>query len=129
MNTKLELALVLSFFLAVGFSLVACEETNTDRYTLMESSVLPDSNKQKYADFIQATVSAASSHMSGGDYEDPEDLVREATRTAYQLYSVPAWELGICNPSCNRYRIGHTMTEDLVRLEDSLIAVHNAGKK
>ena len=122
--------LVLLLLFNLGVVLIACDIDNKQPlYVLVESRVLPDSNKQKYADFIQSTVAAASHHMTGGDYEDPEDLVDEVTRTAYRLYSVQAWELGICQPACVRYRNMNTMTEALVRLEDSLLAVHNAGKK
>ena len=51
-------------------------------------SVIPDSVKPQMAEWITKTIGAASSHMTGGDYEDPEDLVEEVYERAVQLFAV-----------------------------------------
>jgi hypothetical protein len=51
-------------------------------------SVVPDSVKPQMAEWITKTIEAASSHMTGGDYEDPEDLVEEVYERAVQLFTV-----------------------------------------
>ena len=49
---------------------------------------VPDSLKVKRQEWITKTVSAASLHMTGGDYEDPEDLIEEVTEQSVSLFSV-----------------------------------------
>jgi hypothetical protein len=43
----------------------------------------------KIARFITETTRAASQQMTGGDYEDPEDVIAQAQATAYKLYARP----------------------------------------
>jgi hypothetical protein len=49
--------------------------------------VVPDSAKPKMTEWITKTVSAASLHMTGGDYEDPDDLVEEVCDQAKEIFS------------------------------------------
>lgn len=63
---------------------MSCE----DDYKYATQDVVPDSNKIKVSEFIIKTVSAASLHMSTADYEDPEDVIEQAERTANRLYSI-----------------------------------------
>ncbi len=49
---------------------------------------IPDSSQKARREYIVKLVSAASYHMSGGDYEDPEDLLNEAENLSYRVYSV-----------------------------------------
>lgn len=50
--------------------------------------VVPDSQKAAMAQWITNTVAAASLHMTGGDYEDPEDLVEEVVEQAEEIFSI-----------------------------------------
>jgi hypothetical protein len=79
----------LSIFIctALMLLLVSCEE-DVPQYRVGTTTVIPDSSQQKIAEFIVQLMSATSFHMTTSDYEDPEDVIAEARRTAYQLYSV-----------------------------------------
>lgn len=57
------------------------------RYKLISRKIVPDSLKDDMAKWITSTVSASNSHMTGGDYEDPEDVVEEVTDRAETLFS------------------------------------------
>ncbi len=48
---------------------------------------IPDSLRPAMADWIKETVRAASFHMTGGDYEDPEDVIEEAEEVAERLFA------------------------------------------
>lgn len=82
--------LLLLIFMSIV--LLGCGE---HEYKLSEYSdyYLPDSNKAKYAEFIQKTVAAASFHMSGGNYEDPEDVINAAKNIAMDLYGVETYNM------------------------------------
>lgn len=58
------------------------------RINILYVREVPDSSRQKMADWITATVAAASSNMSGGDYESPDDLVEEVCDQARSLFAV-----------------------------------------
>jgi len=49
----------------------SCESKKYPQYTLASKTIIPESDKQKYADFIVKAVSSASYHMTTCDYEDP----------------------------------------------------------
>lgn len=115
---KNMIVFVLGMFLLVG-----CEK----KYSLTYSgSVIPDSNKTKYAEYVQKTVAAASFHMSTADYEDPEDLVEEARNSANQLFSVTYYELMCVGVSCDdRYIKFDQMTSEESKIYDSLLNVRS----
>lgn len=48
--------------------------------------VVPDSMRLIMAKWITETVAAASSRMTGGDYEDPEDLVEEVSDQGKKIF-------------------------------------------
>ena len=54
-------------------------------YTRLEM-VIPDSVKPAMLTWITQTVAAASSRMTGGDYEDPDELVEEVCEHAEKYY-------------------------------------------
>ena len=57
--------------------------------------------------------------MTGGDYEDPEDVIEEVTITAYNLYGVPKLELCYYdNDYCVTER---NMTAEKIYIYDSLM--------
>lgn len=78
--------LFISTLLAVVF-LSSCEGEKYPKYSLSTKTVIPEEDKEKYAEFIVKAVSSASYHMTTCDYEDPEDLIRQVEQTASNLYS------------------------------------------
>jgi hypothetical protein len=72
--------------LAAGV-LSSCKDEKYPKYSLSTKEVIPEEAREKYTEFIIRTVSAASHRMTTCDYEDPEDLVRQAEQTAFNLYS------------------------------------------
>lgn len=94
-----------------------------DRYTYQYSTVeyLPDSNKAKYAEWVKNTVSASNFHMTGGDYEDPEDVVDEIKEEGYNLFTVTEDAIIIYNRNSYISQIGkHEMTKSQLQILDSL---------
>lgn len=81
-----KLLLFVSTVLVVVF-LSSCEDDKYPRYSLSTKSVIPEEDKEKYAEFVVKAVSSASYHMTTCDYEDPEDLIRQVEQTASNLYS------------------------------------------
>jgi hypothetical protein len=58
------------------------------QYSLDTIEYVPDSLKNEYRVWIQESIRAASQHMSGGDYEDVDDTIRQAKWTADELFKV-----------------------------------------
>jgi len=54
---------------------------------MVKKTFVPDSLRSAMVDWIKETVRAASYHMTGGDYEDPEDVIEQAEETANRLFS------------------------------------------
>lgn len=85
---------IFTAFAMIGVMLLStasCEgqpPTIEDQYEIGYKKMVPPENVDKMADFITKTVSASNLHMTGGDYEDPEDVVEAAERTAKNLYEV-----------------------------------------
>jgi len=61
---------------------------NFPAYEYTKSAYVPDSNKVKMAVWITETVKASNNHMTGGDYEDPEDVIEQCEETAQRLFSI-----------------------------------------
>lgn len=51
-------------------------------------AVVPDTARATMASWITETVRAASSHMTAGDYEDPEDLIDEVADQAKKIFAI-----------------------------------------
>jgi len=67
----------------------SCEEVPTyPRYTLDTITHIPDTLKVEHRTWITETVRAASQHMTGGDYEDVDQTIIQAERTANRLFGV-----------------------------------------
>lgn len=65
------------------------DHSNTEIiYDYATRKIMPDSNKIKMAEWITKTVSATNFHMTGGDYEDPEDMIDELEDVGEDLFSV-----------------------------------------
>ena len=72
------------------FCLTSCdsdESTDCITYSYHAQDEVPDSVKPKMAIAISKMVEAASYHMTGGRYKDPEDVLDEAEYIAEKLYS------------------------------------------
>ena len=50
--------------------------------------VVPDSLKDKLANFVTATVGAATNNLKTDDYEDTDDLVEETGKVGNNIYAV-----------------------------------------
>lgn len=69
----------------------SCDTSPIDKspkYELTYVNIVPDSLKDKQRKWITETVSATNLHMTGGDYEDPEDVIEEASDQSKNLFSV-----------------------------------------
>jgi hypothetical protein len=93
-------------------------------YTYSVEKIVPDSLREKQATFIRETVSAASNQMTGGDYEDPEDVIAEARRTSKELYGVEIEGLNMSVPGSYTLKFipVHQMNPFQKRILDSLKA-------
>jgi hypothetical protein len=86
-NTKLTSNLAKLMLVAVLFSLVSCNEDKYPKYSLTTIEFVPDSLKVEHRKFITETVRAASNQMTGGDYEDVDETIIQAERTADNIFS------------------------------------------
>jgi hypothetical protein len=86
-NTKKYRNLAKLMLVAVLFSLVSCNEDKYPKYSLTTIEFVPDSLKVEHRKFITETVRAASNQMTGGDYEDVDETIIQAERTADNIFS------------------------------------------
>lgn len=56
------------------------------RYSVENISFVPDSLKPKHREWITETVRASNQHLSAGDYEDIDETIIQAERTADNLF-------------------------------------------
>jgi len=73
--------------LCLCLTLVSCKKDAIE-YSISTAYYIPDSLQSKSRQFVIDLVSAASFHMTGGDYEDIDDTIDEAKRTANEMFSV-----------------------------------------
>lgn len=113
----------LILFVLGMFLLVGCGEKN---YSLgYGGTFIPDSNKVKYMEYVEKIISSASFHMTTADYEDPEDLVVAAKRSADELYSVTYYELYVDGFGGPHYIKFDQMTPEETKIYDSLLNNYN----
>ena len=86
-STKLTRNLAKLMLVAVLFSLTSCSEEKYPKYSLTTIEFIPDSLKAEHRKFITETVRAASNQMTGGDYEDVDETIIQAERTADNIFS------------------------------------------
>lgn len=79
--------------------LASCERDKFPKYKIAYERVVPDSLIEKCNEYTNKLVSSASFHLNAGDYEDPEDVIREANRVSTQAYSITVQGLNVYN--CN----------------------------
>ena len=86
-NLTMSTRYFLNALLAVVF-LSSCNSDKYPKYSLETIDYVPDSLKVEHRKFITETVRAASQHMTGGDYEDVDETIQQAERTADNIFSV-----------------------------------------
>jgi len=85
-NTKLYRNSAKLLLVAVLFS--SCKNNvKYPIYSLTTIEYIPDSLKVEHRKFITETVRAASNQMTGGDYEDVDETIIQAERTALNIFS------------------------------------------
>ena len=79
----------LVLILALVMAFVSCSDNRVTypKYVLDKVSYVPDSLKIEHREYVVKIISSASSHMSGGDYEDVDITIIQAKRTADELFS------------------------------------------
>jgi len=70
----------------IVFSSCKEEKPTFPHYTLETVNYVPDSLKKEHREWIKETVRAGSQHMTGGDYEDVDETIMQAERTADNLF-------------------------------------------
>lgn len=76
-------------FLLAYLLLTSCSESvNYPTYSLIQVSYVPDSLKIKHREWIKETIRASNQHLSAGDYEDIDETIIQASRTADELFQV-----------------------------------------
>ena len=85
-NEKTIRRLVTTLIIVLGLFAVSCEG-DYPKYRIDSELIVPDSLKNKQANFVIEVVKSASYHMTGGDYEDPEDVIEQANETFIEIYS------------------------------------------
>lgn len=103
-------------------NLASCDVDKYPQYSITTTTVIPDSNKTKLADFIVKTVQAGSFRLSTSDYEDPEDLVWQVQKTGEAIYSVqiPALSKTYYNNAINSLE-REIIPKDKLNVTDSII--------
>jgi len=68
--------------------LPSCSKTSADdNETVSYMRIIPDSKREKAAEWVRSVVEAAYKYgHNGGDLDDPEDVVAEARRTAKDIF-------------------------------------------
>lgn len=82
-NVVIECLLIL---VILSILLSSCGEEKYPKYSLISIEFIPDSLKSEHRKFIVETISAASYHMNGGDYEDVDETIAQAERTANKIF-------------------------------------------
>lgn len=83
---------------------------------------ITENKKVEYAEFIQKTVAAASFHMTTSDYENPEYVIREAKKTANELYGKETYGLCVVDITRTDCKSNYAnMTTEERQIYDSLL--------
>lgn len=85
-------AIVAIFMLCLVFLCVGCGDSSEvyPKYEYAVDYYTPDTMQAKMIEWIKETIRATDQHLSAGDYEDPEDVIVQAKRTAEELFQVRA---------------------------------------
>jgi len=87
---------VLVILISIVF-LYGCSENNSKypRYEYAIDYYCPDTMQIKMNDWIKETIRATNQHLSAGDYENPDEVIRQAKSTAKELFHIRAEGLHI----------------------------------
>jgi hypothetical protein len=80
-----------SLLLLLLLVMISCKdpkpEPDYSDYQISYEDIIPEQDKEKATQLMEKLVSAASLHMTAGDYEDPEDLIEQAQSTTEDMYA------------------------------------------
>ena len=86
-NIRLMIKKILLLILSI--SMLSCkEDIKYPAYALTKITYIPKEQKEKHTKFITETIRAASQQMTGGDYEDVDQTIIQAERTADNLFQI-----------------------------------------
>lgn len=86
-SSKKSVIISLSILFFAAF-LSSCENEKYPKYRLTTIFYIPDSLKSEHRKFITETVRAASQHMTGGDYENVDETIKQVEKTADDVFCV-----------------------------------------
>lgn len=89
--------IMILLILVIGIS--SCNNVEYPLYQYGEESEIPDSLRVKYAEWVTETIKASNNNMTGGDYEDPEDVVAQVEITGHNIFAVKVEGMHITNCS------------------------------
>lgn len=111
----------------VSFLLISCGFNENKKstkpeivYSYTQITTIPDSNLVKMRDWIIKTVEATNKNMTGGDYEDPEDVIEQVEETANRLFSVKEDALQILSNNYWKIITKDRMSKRELEILDSL---------
>ncbi len=106
----LNVAVILLIALFISISATSCSPSDKPSEHFVAGGVsyeyavmlaVPDSMQKQQQQWITETVSAASYHMTGGDYESPEVLVTKTYYRSEELFGFPTEGLKVKNKYYN----------------------------
>lgn len=93
-------------------TLISCHETVSYVYLECYDREIPEDKREIALQHVEKIVSAASFHMTGGDYEDADDTIQEANQVVHNIYAV-------CVPYVMVHRrVGISEDRDYVKASD-----------
>lgn len=112
---------ILKLIIAALF-IIGCDDTKYPIYRQGNGRYVPDSSKVKMREWIIKCVSATNYNMTGGDYEDPEDVVSKAHLVAEELFSINVQGLDYreCNGCMWQFIPEYELTQEQLKIFYSL---------
>lgn len=122
MIKKLFLLLISISFLLISCGIGENKKTKVKKivYSYTQITFVPDSNIVEMRAWITKTVEATNKNMTGGDYEDPEDVIEQAEETAERLFSIKEDALQILSNGYWSTIPKNRMTKEELHILDSL---------
>ena len=113
---------ILIFLFAIAVISCGTPQHQGPTYYYSTELKIPDSLKEKHAQYIKELVSASNFHMTGGDYEDPEDVIAKAESVADRVYGVEVEGLDMVVPNSytRKFIPADQLTPELKNMLDSL---------
>jgi len=108
---------------ALPFLTYSCENNKPEypKYELSSTIAVPDSLKPQYREWVKETVRAASQQMTGGDYEDADETIKQAEETGLNIFGKAQPCLQVFVAQYNYYKVNLSeMNEKEKQIFDSL---------